>query len=70
MQLLQRVKLITCSVSDNVYYSYRVDPPIIGHYHILDNNNENFSHAKSMHGKILRRIFIGPPTIGYMWYLQ
>lgn len=32
----------------------------------MDNNNEKFLHVKSMHGKISRKIPIGPLTIGYM----
>ena len=42
----------------------RVDPPIVGHHHILDIKSEKFLLAKSMHGKVSRRIPVS--TIGYM----
>ena len=51
----------------DLYNLCRVNPSIIGHYHILDNNNEKFSHAKNMHRQNLRKILVQPSTIGYMY---
>ena len=47
----------------------RVDPPIVGHYHILDVRKlKSLAREKymCMHGKISRKIHVRPFTIGYM----
>ena len=56
-------------LSYNNQLTYRVNPPIIGHYHIviLDNNDKkNLAHIKYT-WKNLQKIFIGPPTITIGW---
>ena len=45
----------------------RIDPSIVGHYHILDIKNEKFLLAKNMHGKISQKLPVRLFTIGYMY---